>query len=141
MILVSACLAGLHCRHDGDTRRDKEIVKMCAAGEALPLCPEVLGGLKIPHPPAEIRNGDGRDVLEGRAVLIDAEQKDVTRFFIEGAKMTLRACQHLSITKAILKSKSPSCGCGLIYNDGKLVKGDGVTTALMKIHGFEIETR
>lgn len=45
--------------------------------------------------------------------------------------------------EAILKSKSPSCGCGKIY-DGtfskKLIKGDGITTRLLKENGILVKT-
>ena len=47
------------------------------------------------------------------------------------------------IKKVILKQRSPSCGCGQIY-DGtfseKLIKGDGVTAALLKRNGIEVLT-
>ena len=44
-------------------------------------------------------------------------------------------------TKAILKSKSPTCGCGLIHDgsfSGKLVQGDGIFAKLLKQKGIEI---
>jgi len=46
-----------------------------------------------------------------------------------------------SITRAILQSRSPSCGCDRIY-DGTfsscLQAGDGVTAALLRKHGIEV---
>ena len=48
-----------------------------------------------------------------------------------------------NVKKAILKAKSPSCGCGYIY-DGSfthtLIKGDGVTTKLFKENNIEVLT-
>lgn len=65
MIIVSACLAGINCRHDGGNCVDSEIVDLCVAGVGAPICPETLAGLPIPRSPAEIEKGDGRSVLRG----------------------------------------------------------------------------
>ena len=41
----------------------------------------------------------------------------------------------------MLKEKSPSCGCGQVY-DGtfsrRLIEGDGVTAELLKAHGVAV---
>jgi uncharacterized protein YbbK (DUF523 family) len=42
-----------------------------------------------------------------------------------------------------MKSNSPSCGCGKIYDgtfSGKLVDGDGITTKLLKKNKIKIIT-
>ena len=39
------------------------------------------------------------------------------------------------VKEAILKQKSPSCGCGKIYDGsftGKIIAGDGITCTLLK---------
>ncbi|RLI95915.1 MAG: DUF523 domain-containing protein, partial [Candidatus Aenigmatarchaeota archaeon] len=48
-----------------------------------------------------------------------------------------------NVDKAVLKSKSPACGSGHIYDgtfSGRLREGDGVTTALLKRHGIDVLT-
>ena len=59
-ILVSACLLGIPCRYDGAGKADPAIEKLRQGGHTLiPVCPEILGGLPTPRPPAE-RLPDGR---------------------------------------------------------------------------------
>ena len=62
MIIVSACLAGYRCRYDGKTVPNDEIVALVKRGEAIPVCPEMLGGLPCPRTPSE-RSADGARVL------------------------------------------------------------------------------
>ena len=47
MIAVSACLAGRACRYDGKANTVQALKAMVERGEAVPICPEVLGGLGI----------------------------------------------------------------------------------------------
>ena len=140
-IMISACLAGVNCVYDGSSKFHPVFAKMHKKGEALIFCPEVLGGLNIPHSPSEISGGDGFAVLEGRAKVLSKEGEDVTSFFLEGAKKVLALARKHRIKKAVLKSKSPSCGCGVIH-DGtfskKLISGFGVTAALLKKNGIEV---
>ncbi len=139
-MIVSACLAGVRCRYDGNTRPDPKIVEMVRRGEAIPVCPEVLGGLPIPRDPAEL-TANGEYVLDGQARVVTRSGKDVTQAFLRGAEETLRICREHGITEALFSAKSPSCGCGAIY-DGRfthtLVCGDGVTSALLKRSGVRV---
>lgn len=95
----------------------------------IPVCPEQLGGLPTPRKPAEIEGGDGGDVLDGRARVVDVDGRDVTRFFIHGARQCLRIVQEQGISRALLKARSPSCG---------LKPRIGVTAALLCRHGIEV---
>ena len=41
----------------------------------------------------------------------------------------------------MLKERSPSCGCGAVYDStftGTLTAGDGVTAALLRAHGIRV---
>lgn len=140
-IFVSACLTGANCTYNGKNKLHPVFARMCSQGEAIAACPEVLGGFEIPHSPSEIVGGDGHDVLEGDAKVLSCEGKDVTELFFTGARYVLNLlCKH-HIKKAILKSKSPSCGCGQIYDgtfSDRLTPGDGVTAALLKMNGIEV---
>jgi uncharacterized protein YbbK (DUF523 family) len=84
MILVSACLIGENVRYDGDNSLNGKIRRLMDEGSALPVCPEVAGGLATPRKPAEIRVGDGHDVLAGSARVIDTSGADVTKQFLKG---------------------------------------------------------
>jgi len=140
-VLVSACLAGRRCRFDGSANPDDEVASLVAEGRAVLVCPEVDGGLGTPRPAAEIEGGDGHDVLAGRARVLTGEGRDVTAQYVKGAERALEAAREAGATRAILKSRSPSCGCGAIY-DGSFSRtqreGDGVTAALLREHGIEV---
>lgn len=135
MILVSACLLGVNCKYSGGNNKVEELKKLLDDEILIPLCPEQLGGLETPRNPSEIILKDGfRHV-------VDKKGNDVTVQFIKGGKETLKIAKMYNIKKAILKSNSPSCGCGNIYDgtfSGKLVKGDGITAALLKSNNIEI---
>lgn len=138
---MSSCFAGIPCRYDQQHRLIKEIQEMVEKGEAVPVCPEQLGGLPTPRNPAEIVGGDGNDVLDGRAKVIDSEGKDVTSHYLQGAYKTLKILKKEGAQEAILKEKSPSCGSCWIYNgsfDGVKRRGEGVTTALLRRHGYKV---
>ncbi|MBF2373974.1 2-thiouracil desulfurase family protein [Listeria seeligeri] len=141
MIAVSACLAGISCRYDGQDKEITKIKQMVEDGEAIPFCPEVMGGLSIPRNPAEIMGGDGVDVWNGRAKVIDNQKKDVTKEYKSGAMLALNKMQELHITKIIMKENSPSCGSCAIYDgtfSGKVKDGTGVAAALFKANGIEV---
>ncbi len=143
MFLISACLAGTHCRYNHDHNYNDKVIEIIKEEPSLIVCPEQLGGLPTPRPPAEIAGGDGHDVLDGKAKVMNAEGEDVTELFIQGAKEVLEIVRLYGIKKAILKSGSPSCGCGKIYDgtfSGNKVNGEGVTAALLKRNGIEVVT-
>ena len=143
MILVSACLAGINCSWDGKNRSDPEIKELVDKNQAVAVCPEVLGGRTIPRTKTEIKRGEGQDVLSGKAKVFDEDGKDVTLEFLKGAAAALDVVKKFNIKEAILKSKSPSCGVSEIYDGSfksNLIKGDGVTTALLKREGVSCRT-
>ncbi len=114
---------------------------MLKQGKAVLVCPEQLGGLPTPRPPAEIVGGNGADVLDGKAKVMTNDHTDVTAEFVRGAEQTLKIAQSVSAKYAVLKESSPSCGSSLIYN-GTYTKtkqpGFGVTAALLRRHGIEV---
>ena len=141
MKIVSACLAGLNTRYNGKSKASAKIMVMLAAGDAVAVCPEQLGGLPTPRPPAEIKGGDGAKVLNKKARVYNCNGENVTKEFIRGARETLKIAKECGATEAVFAPRSPSCGCGKIYNGsftGKLRDGDGVTTALLKRNGIRV---
>jgi len=139
--LVSACLCGVPCRFDGKSAKDRRVEKLVRAKKAIPICPEVLGGLSIPRTGVDIARGEGKDVLSGSASVISKKGEDATSFLLRGAFASLKIAKRFKIKKAFMKQKSPSCGCGQIKRKGKLVKGDGVTAALFKREGIKVVPR
>lgn len=141
MLGISACLAGVCCRYDGQANEISALKQLVADQKAVIVCPEVLGGLPTPRTPAEIVGGDGFAVWEGRARVVDQTGCDVTLAFQQGAKRAYEKLQAAQVTTLILKAKSPSCGSRLIYDgtfSGVKVNGVGVATAYFKNHGLTI---
>ena len=103
----------------------------------VPVCPEQLGGLSTPRPPATISGGDGRDVLSGRALLRNDRGEDVTEAFLRGAREALSIARACGVKMALLKDQSPSCGCLTRYCD-RPGGGMGVTAALLEAEGFHL---
>jgi uncharacterized protein YbbK (DUF523 family) len=139
--LVSVCLLGICTRYDGGCCPVSQLIQLAARGLAVPLCPEVAGGLPVPRPPAEIVGGDGQAVLDGQARVLTIDGEDVTGAFLAGARQALETAQRLGIRQAVLKEDSPSCGCGRIYDgtfSGHLVPGQGVTAALLQRNGITV---
>ena len=135
MYLVSACLAGFNCRYDGRSNENKTVIDLVKQGKAVPVCPEQLAGLQTPRVSCEIQ-------IENKRV-ISKDGRDLTEEFVNGAERILAIAQALNIKKAILKAKSPSCGCGKIYDgsfSGKLVEGNGLTAELLIKNGIEVCT-
>lgn len=141
MILISGCLSGDNAFYNGTRKVNSEIRKLVKNGEAIPACPELLGGLLIPRERSEIVGGTGKDVLLGKCKVITERGKDVTQSFVEGAEAVLVIAKKHGIKTAVLKSRSPACGCGEICDGtftGKLIAGDGVTCALLKMNSIEV---
>ena len=132
-LLISECLLGAACRYDGRSRplEPDALEKLSARYALIPVCPEQLGGLPTPRPPAE-RGPDG---------VRNASGESVTAQFCRGAAETLRISAFFGCKKALLKERSPSCGSGAIYDGsftGTLIPGDGVTAELLKARGVEV---
>lgn len=172
MYIISGCLLGFPCRYDGSTKGCEWVKEFAAFNDYVAVCPEVAGGLPIPRAAAEqvwfpadkkATGGDGPVTEDGEQVrILDEDGNDVTEAFFMGARISLekilqeaekRKFETMSLSPtnmvdgiiegAILKARSPSCGCGKIY-DGTfthtLVPGDGVFTALLKAHGIPVYT-
>ena len=129
-ILISACLLGVCCRYDGASKPHPLTAALAERHTLVPVCPEQLGGLPTPRPPAERR--DGRVVTQSG---------DVTEQYRRGAEETLKLCKPFGCEAAVLKERSPSCGHGQVYDgtfSGTLTAGDGVTAELLSAHGIPV---
>ncbi len=139
MDIVSACLVGEKCRYDATECINKDLKHLYEQGRLFAVCPECAAGLDTPRNPMEIIGGDGSDVLDGTARVCSKDGADFTEVFIAGANMVLGAAKTHKAKHAYLKSNSPSCGCGSIYDgsfSGIKRQGDGVTAALLKKNGI-----
>ena len=130
-ILISACLLGCRCRYDGGSKPDAAAQRLAEKHELVPVCPEQLGGLPTPRPPAE-RAGER---------VLTAAGADVTAQYVRGAEEAVKLCKLMNCEAAVLKERSPSCGSGAVYDGtftGTLTAGDGVAAAALKKAGVPV---
>ena len=136
-VLISACLLGKNCRYNGGHSQLNELNKLDV--EWISVCPEESGGLGTPRPSAEMQE-NAETILNGKGKIITNKGKNVTAEFIQGAEQSLQLGLGAEVKIAVLKSKSPSCGIGKIY-DGSFTKilktGDGIFAHLC--HENDIE--
>ncbi len=133
MILVSSCLVGLSCRYDGSDNKDEKVLEYISDKVWMPICPEQMGGLETPREPAEIVQNK----------VLTKTGRDLTGPFVKGADEAARLALLAGAQEAILKARSPSCGCTQVYDgtfSGKLVDGDGLTAKALKKMGLTVRS-
>jgi uncharacterized protein YbbK (DUF523 family) len=132
-LLVSACLLGVRCNHEGGHSRRSAVEALSSTYRLVPVCPEVCGGLSTPRPAAE-RCADA-DVVRN----VDGD--DVTAAYERGAAVAVQLAHATGATRAVLKARSPSCGTSRIY-DGTFSRtlrdGEGVTAAALRAAGIDV---
>ena len=134
-IMVSACLLGINCKYTGGNNANAKVLALAKdpANEVIPVCPEMLGGLPTPRPPAEVQS-DGRVVTQ--------DGNDVTQAFQTGAERTLALVRKWQPDRIILQSRSPSGGVRERYDGtftGTRIPGQGVAAALLVKNVFSVE--
>lgn len=130
-ILVSACLLGVNCRYNGTGQLSKSLLALLDEHTLIPVCPEQLGGLQTPRPPAELK----------AHLVLTKSGLDVTSAFEKGAEETLKLAKLYHCDLAILKERSPSCGAKEIYDgsfSGQLIAGSGITATLLIAHSIQV---
>lgn len=105
-----------------------------ATHRVIGICPETAGGLPTPRAAAELQ-ADGRVVTE--------QGDDVTDAYERGAAAAVALARAAGATQAVLKARSPSCGCGQVY-DGTFTRtlraGEGVTARALREAGLDVSS-
>ena len=130
-LLVSACLLGENCKYNGGNNYSPDVERLRERFELVSVCPEQLGGLPTPRVPSE-RVGER---------VLTRDGQDVTEAFRQGAERTLDIARAEGAVKAVFQVRSPSCGCGTVYDgtfSGALVPGMGVTAELLEKNGVRV---
>jgi uncharacterized protein YbbK (DUF523 family) len=145
-VLVSGCLAGLPCGVEGTDYGLglvlRELLSLPTLA-AIAFCPED-HGLGTPRNLPDIHGGDGHDVLEGRARILDQHGTDVTEAMLRGAQAMLLHARAHDVELAILTDMSAACGSQVISDGCRLVPlrryqaGVGVATALLLRNGIPV---
>ena len=122
---------GENCKYSGGNNYHSAVEALKERYELILVCPERDGGLPTPRTPSE-RLGER---------VLSKSGDDVTAQFVRGAHLALDTALEHGCKTALLKERSPSCGCGMIYDGsftGTVIEGDGVTAELLKAHGIQI---
>ncbi|MCR5724638.1 MAG: DUF523 domain-containing protein [Treponema sp.] len=130
-IIVSACLAGENCKYNGGNNFNQKMMDFLKSHEMIKVCPEVLGGLLTPRPPAEIVKGE----------VMNNAGKNVTKEFTLGAQRAFEIVQKENPDLIILQSRSPSCGIKQIYDgsfSGKKIPAHGLFAELCIKAGYKV---
>ncbi len=132
-IVVSACLLGQNCKYNGGNNFNQAVSDYVKGHRIIAVCPEVEGGLGIPRKPCEICN----------SVVTDCDGKSRDEEYRRGATVCLQKTLDGQAELAILKSRSPSCGVGEIY-DGTFTKtltgGSGIFAQMLSDNGVKVIT-
>ena len=142
MYIISSCLLGMNCRIDFGHSFDWNLIKLARKYCMVPVCPERFGGIPLPSPPAEIVGGNGLNVIEHQAKVLDKNGNDLSRAYVRGSEETYKLASLMGTLRVgIFRAYSPSCGSDKTYSgnfNGSLKTGDGVTSAYLKMKGFTI---
>ncbi len=141
---VSGCLLGIKCNFNGTDLLSNFVKELHDSGlvELVSYCPEdsVFG---TPRPNLRIVGGDGFDVLDEKASVLNEHGLDVTALQIKGANQFLNRLAESNIKYAILMDGSPSCGSNVLLKEdnwpaGGFKRGIGVTAALLKRNNINV---
>lgn len=137
-IAVSACLLGENCKYSGGNNRCERLLEALSTRpdiEAVPICPEVAGGLPTPRPPAEIVDGE---VVNNLGESVDAAYRSGVA--AEMARLA-PAIESGELAAAVLQSRSPSCGVHEVYDGtftGRLIPGKGLFAEALAAVGVRL---
>ncbi len=138
-VLVSGCLWGQPCGVDASDygmsahqppwlhHRRVEIV---------PFCPEDFG-MGTPRGMPDLHGGDGFDVLDGRAKVLDEHGNDLTQAMLRGARAMADTALEHKVDFALLTDRSGACGTQVISLGCRFVepvqyrRGVGVAAAML----------
>ena len=137
-IIISACLLGRECRHDGGHCKISELDDLVL--NFIPVCPEEAGKLGTPRPAAELTSS-AKAVVSGQGKILTKRDVNVTSQFLDGSKRELSKLNLSNAKIAVLKSQSPSCGYGQVYDGsftGNLRKGNGIFSQMCEDEGIKV---
>jgi uncharacterized protein YbbK (DUF523 family) len=137
-IIISACLLGRECRYNGGHSKISELDNLDV--NFISVCPEEAGKLGTPRATAELTSS-AKAVVSGQGKVLTINGVDVTSQFLEGSKTELSKLKSSSAQIAILKSRSPSCGYGQVYDGsftGNLRKGNGIFSQMCEDEGIKV---
>ncbi|MCA9611548.1 MAG: DUF523 domain-containing protein [Sandaracinus sp.] len=147
-VLVSGCLARWRCGVDATDNGlgDALDAFVRAGGERVrlvPFCPED-HRLGTPRTTPDLHDGDGVDVLRGRARVRDEKGADLTAPMVEGAHAMVELATREQVDFAILTDASGACGSQVVSlgcrfdSPRRHQRGVGVATAALLEAGVDV---
>lgn len=130
-VLVSACILGENCKYNGKSSRNQRAIDYLKDKEIIPICPEILAGMKTPRPCAEIVNG----------IVMDENGNNVHLEYVRAVEKALIQMKNEDIDLVILQSRSPTCGVNQVYDGsfrGTLTAGMGLFAKALKQKGYRV---
>lgn len=130
-VLVSSCVLGKNCKYNGGNNYNPRVMEFVKDKEVVEICPELLAGLPIPRPSAELVDG----------IVMGIDGKNVDKEYRYAVDMAMKKIEYLDIDFVILQSRSPTCGVNQIYDGsftGKLIKGQGLFTQALIRAGYKV---
>lgn len=130
-VLVSSCVLGRNCKYNGGNNYNPRVMEFLKDKEVIGICPELLAGLPIPRPSAELVDG----------IVMSIDGKNVNKEYRYAVDMAMKKIEYLDIDFVILQSRSPTCGVNHIYDGsftGKLLKGQGLFTQALIKAGYKV---
>lgn len=130
-VLVSSCVLGKNCKYNGGNNYNPRVMEFVKDKEVVEICPELLAGLPIPRPSAELVDG----------IVMGIDGKNVDKEYRYAVDMAMKKIEYLDIDLVILQSRSPTCGVNHIYDGsftGKLIKGQGLFTQALIKAGYKV---
>ena len=129
-IAVSACLLGCNCKYNGGNNYHAGVIEFCRDKKVISVCPEVLAGLPTPRTPMEI--------VDGR--MTDRNGIDHHDAMMAAVQALLDQLHREDVRRAILQSRSPSCGVREVYDgsfSGRKIPGSGVFAKALRDAGIQ----
>ena len=119
-VLVSACIMGSNCKYNGKNNVNIRAINFLKDKEVISICPEVLAGMKIPRPCAEIVNGR----------VVDETGNDVSLEYDKAVSIALSKIKNENIDLVILQYDGSFTG--------KLIGGMGLFAKELKQRGYKV---
>ena len=132
-IMVSACLIGKECKYSGGSNLNEDVLSFLEGKLVIPVCPEVMGGLRVPRPPCEISGGK----------VITEDGRSMEEPFRKGAMKCIAIARKERPDMVILKENSPSCGVRTVYDgtfSGRTIPGRGIFAEMVVKEGIPVLT-
>jgi len=142
-VLFSACLLGHATGWEGGAYPEPLAARLAGLPlvRAMYFCPEN-ATLGTPRPLTTLYDGHGRDVLSGRARVLETTGRDVTREIVRGAEAMRAAAMRGGAELAVMLDVSDSCGSHVVYlgapEERRYQQGPGVAAATLMEAGVPV---